>query len=91
MGRLEIRPGELIAARSKQGELAEQTRALRAHLDGAAGGAGAAGDPDAGAAVEEFARGWATNLATLDQALDALAGNLGPCSGRASQSGRSTR
>lgn len=77
MGRLEIQPSELMAARSRQGSLAEEIRGLRGHLDGAAGGAGAAGDADAASAIEEFSRGWASNLGALDQALDGMAGNLG--------------
>ena len=81
MGRLEVQPGELLAAQSRQGALAEETRGLRGHLDTAAGSAGAAGDPDAGAAVEEFSRGWAATLAALDQALDGMAGNLGSAAG----------
>ena len=89
VGRLEIQPGELLAAQSRQGALAEETRGLRGHLEGAAGGAGAAGDPAAGAAVEEFSRGWAATLAALDQALDGMAGNLGAAAGayRAADSG----
>jgi len=81
VGRLEIQPGELLAAQSRQGELAEETRGLRGHLDSAAGGSDAAGDPDAGAAVQEFSRGWAATLAALDQALDGMAGNLGSAAG----------
>jgi len=81
VGRLEIQPGELLAAQSRQGGLAEETRGLRGHLDTAAGDASAAGDADAGAAVEEFSRGWAATLATLDQALDGMAGNLGAAAG----------
>ncbi|MBA2793059.1 MAG: hypothetical protein H0U32_03565 [Thermoleophilaceae bacterium] len=81
MGRLEIQPSELITAQTRQGTLAEEIRGLRGHLDGAAGGAGAAGDADATGAVEEFSRGWASNLGALDQALDGMAGNLGAAAG----------
>ena len=81
MGGFEIQPSELMAAQSRQGSLAGEVRGLRGHLDGAAGGAGAAGDPQAAGAIEEFSRGWATSLAALDQALDAMAGNLGAAAG----------
>ena len=70
-----------MAAQARQGALAEETRGLRGHLEGAAGGASAAGDPAAGAAVEEFSRGWAATLSALDQALDGMAGNLGAAAG----------
>lgn len=77
VGRLEVQPSELMAAQSRQGSLAGEVRGLRGHLEGAAGGAGAAGDPDATGAVEEFSRGWSANLGALDQALDGMARNLG--------------
>jgi uncharacterized protein YukE len=77
MPRIEVDPGQLQGAGTRQAALADQVSALGGTIDATGStAAGAAGEPIAGAAISDFATAWSLSMQMLAQSLSGIAGNV---------------
>jgi hypothetical protein len=76
--RIEVDPGQLQTAGSRQGALGEHIASLCGPLIAAAdAAAGAAGDPRAAGAITDCAGAWSASLGMLAESVGGLGANLG--------------